>query len=168
MFTDDISLIHTEPTFRVCFSPQLLTNSVSLLEFIILSHLLVLRFFTGLLSFCPLQCHIHLQCIWSAYPLNQCVPNLITLQSETPAYRYIGSVKDTKMWTAWEGKNYSLYWVSCFLKAGWWAMTFWISLCGKRPEVETLRPTKKETKHHIQLKGKEETKETKVTYKRFH
>ncbi|KAF5894624.1 Uncharacterized protein DAT39_015696, partial [Clarias magur] len=66
---DDISFIRTEPIFGVCFPPQLLTNSVSLMEFMIRAHLFTLSFFTGLLSFCPLQmAHppaVHLICLSS-------------------------------------------------------------------------------------------------------
>lgn len=103
----DISLIHTEPTFRACFSPQLLTNSVSLMEFMIPIQLLALNFFTGLLGFCPLQHHVYLPCIWSVYPLSQGIQTLNTLQSETPAYRCTRSAKDAV--DCLRGRKTSLY-----------------------------------------------------------
>lgn len=110
--------------------------------FMISIHLLTLHFFTELPSFCPLQCRVHLQCIWSVYRLNQRIPKLNTLQSETPLRR------------GWGGGGAVLY--SGFRVFQRQAGKRWPSgyhCVGKGLGLRLRDLTKKETKHHIQLKG---------------
>lgn len=107
--------------------------------FMISIHLLTLHFFTGLPSFCPLQCRVHLQCIWSVYRLNQRIPTLNTLQSETPL----------------RGEKTVLY--SGFRVFQRQAGKRWPSgyhCVGKGLGLRLRDLTKKETKHHIHLKGR--------------
>lgn len=122
MCTDDISLIHTEPTFRVCFSFPAINQQCVFDGVYDPDSLPRAPFLHWITEFLPFTTPSPPACIGSVYPLNQRIPN-----PEHASVRNTGSQvrrrsrgrKTVDRVGAGGRIHSSLFWVWCFLKAGW-------------------------------------------------